>query len=275
MTKFESKTWFELFSIGYFNHEKYNTDIRSKFQAQTLDRITASRDDSSNSIIFYNPITSSYYRPPAFRLDESRLPITNFPNSLQFDGGLDCDLIWDKTGTIHEPLLPVTHVSIKHDDALDRGTTKNITIPVSPIPKCAVSPPPEQTDNGYISTGIPESTPYVIILEFVTTFEKSYEDLIQAVWDDVLPSNLKNAAALDGIPHFLCHYFKVTMDHKGESHKGYINYSPEFGLQFIVRQNARSRKIDFTVPLPDFKQHWTTIIGGDIFFQVITQLDHY
>ena len=56
------------------------------------------------------------------------------------------------------------------------------------------------------------------------------------------------------------------MDHKGEFHKGYINYSPENGFQFIVRRNARSRKVDFSVPLPDFKQHWTTLLGDKRLF---------
>ena len=28
-----------------------------------------------------------------------------------------------------------------------------------------------------------------------------------------------------------------------------------------MRRNARSRKVDFSVPLPDFKQHWTTLLG--------------
>ena len=45
--------------------------------------IAVGRYDRSNSIIFYNPITSSYYRPPDLRLDKSRLPIINFPNSLR------------------------------------------------------------------------------------------------------------------------------------------------------------------------------------------------
>ena len=87
-SKPDSKTWFELFSIGYFNHDTDNAESCSKLQAHTLYGITVGRDDRSNSIIFYDPITSSYYRPPAFRLDESILPITNFPNSLRFDAGL-------------------------------------------------------------------------------------------------------------------------------------------------------------------------------------------
>ena len=107
-SKPDSKTWFELFSIFYFNHDTYNAESRSKLKAHTLDGIAVGQDDRSNYIIFYNPITSSYYRPPYFILDESRLPITNFPNSLRFDGGLNCGLLINKTNPIHEPFPPGT-----------------------------------------------------------------------------------------------------------------------------------------------------------------------
>ena len=68
-SKPDSKTWFELFSKGYFNHDTDKADSYSKLQAHTLDGIAVNRDDRSNSIIFYNPITSGYYRPPALLLD--------------------------------------------------------------------------------------------------------------------------------------------------------------------------------------------------------------
>ena len=134
-SKPNSKTWFELFSIGYYNHDTDNSESRSKLQAHTLDGITVGWDDRYNSIIVYNTITSSYYRPPDFRLDESRLPITNFPNSLIFDGGLTCVLLRNKTDPIHEPFPPGTRASIQHKYILTRGTIKNILIPLSPILK--------------------------------------------------------------------------------------------------------------------------------------------
>ena len=68
-SKPHSKTWFELLSIGYFNHDTDNSESRSKLQAHTLYVIKVGWDDRSNSMIFYNPITSIYYCPPAFRLD--------------------------------------------------------------------------------------------------------------------------------------------------------------------------------------------------------------
>ena len=35
-SKPDSKTWFELFSIGYFNHDIDNAEIRSKLQVPKL-----------------------------------------------------------------------------------------------------------------------------------------------------------------------------------------------------------------------------------------------
>ena len=134
-SKPDSKTWFELFSIGYFNHNTDNANIRSKLQAHTLYGIAVGQDDRSNSIIIYNPITSSYYRPPDFRLNESKLPITNFPHSLRFYGGLNCGLLRNKTDPIHEPFLPGTRVSIQHKDIPTCGTIKNIPISLSLILK--------------------------------------------------------------------------------------------------------------------------------------------
>ena len=147
-----SKIWFQLFYIVYLNHDTDNAESWSKLQAHNLDDTAVSRDDRSNSTIFYNPITSSYYSPPAFQLDGSRLPITNFPNFLSFDGGLTCGLLRNKTDPIYEPFPSGIRVPIQHENNLACGTIKNIPIPVSPILTCAESPPIEQPENGSIST---------------------------------------------------------------------------------------------------------------------------
>ena len=105
--KSDSKTWFELFSVGYFKQEKDNREVRSNTEDQSLDGIAVSRDDRINTIVFYNPLTKSYYRPPAFRLDEGRFPATNFP-SMKYDGGLTCGLYRDHTDPIPESFLPGT-----------------------------------------------------------------------------------------------------------------------------------------------------------------------
>ena len=147
-----SVSWFELFHIGYSNHDTDNAKSRSKLQAHTLDGIAVGQDDRSNSIIFYNPITSSYYCPPDFRLNESRLPITNFPNYLRLDGRLTCSLLRNNTDPIHDPFPTGTRVSIHNKYIPTCSTIKNIPIPLSPILKTAASLVPETLEQESITS---------------------------------------------------------------------------------------------------------------------------
>ena len=126
-----SQTCFELFSIGYFKHVTDNKEVRSNTEGQSLDGIPFGRNDRTNTIVFYNPLTRSYYRPPAFRLSEGRFPATNFP-SLKYDGGLTCGLYQDRTDPIPEPFPPGTRVSINsHDKPSGRGTIQLVPTPWS------------------------------------------------------------------------------------------------------------------------------------------------
>ena len=84
-------------------------------QDRALDGITVGRDNKSNAIILYNPLNYIYYHPPAFHMDESQLPITNFTNSLYFDGGIICILLQNNTDPIHKTIPPGTHTSIQQN----------------------------------------------------------------------------------------------------------------------------------------------------------------
>jgi hypothetical protein len=79
-TKPDASTWFELFSVGFFAQDSDDGDTRTKTQAQTSAGIAVGRDTRANTVVFYNPLTRSYYRPPNFKLDEGRLPLTVFPS---------------------------------------------------------------------------------------------------------------------------------------------------------------------------------------------------
>ena len=268
-TKPDSKTWFELFSIGYFNHTVDNTEIRSKFQSHTLDGIDVDRYYKSNAIIFYNPLTSSYYRLPNVCLDESRLPITNFLNYLRFYGCLACGLLLNITYPIHEPFPPGTCVSIQHNGSLVRGTINNIPLPVSPIIQSDSLLPSNTSDDSSQSSDIPDSSTYVIVLDSGITVKKSYDNLIKLGRNDVSTSqSSENSTTLEVIPDFLPHESKVTMYCKGGFHKVYIHFSPKLWFQFAVRHNLCSRKIYFTILIPDFKQNWTTLVVDAILFYV-------
>lgn len=216
----DPRTWFELFSVGYFNHDTDNAELRSKTQAQTLDGIAVGRDDRSNTVIFYNPVSRSYYRPPAFRLDEGRHPATNFPKSLKFDGGLTCGLLRYKTDPVPEPFPPGTRVDITHNDAKVKGTIQNIPLPTSPAfvstrdSSHASSPAQTQDSAQAPSPAQTNDDPpplYVVALDDGTTIERTYEDLIKDSLPTVSsPSTTPSTPILEGIPSFLRHDSKVT-----------------------------------------------------------------
>ena len=56
----------------------------------------------------------------------------------------------------------------------------------------------------------------------------------------------------------------MTLDHNGAFHKGYLQHTPDAGFAFVVRRNPRSLRVDWSVPLPDFKQRWTTLVGENV-----------
>ena len=90
------ETWFQLFSVGYFGRDKDSSAQRSKSEDQSLNGIAVGRDDKSNTIVFYNPITKHYSCPPNFKLDEGCFLVTNFPKSVTYTGGLTCGFLRNK-----------------------------------------------------------------------------------------------------------------------------------------------------------------------------------
>jgi len=247
----DSRTWFELFSVGFFSHDTDvpSGDARSKSQAQTLDGIAVGRDSATNTITFYNPITRQYYRPQAFKLDESRLPISMYPKSIHYDGGLTCGLLRYNTDPVPEPFPPGTRVTIQQESHPVRGTIANV--PMSPSPLVQSSAADSES-----------SSMYVIHLDNGTTIEMSYEDLVRLDSPSDLTQTPK-APTFDGLPSFLQQDSKITLDHNGAYHRGYLHYSDQGGFAFVHRKTARSKRIEWSVPLPDLRQNWPTLVGDD------------
>ena len=57
----DATTWFELFSVGFFKHSSSSDGLNSKMQSMSMAGIAVGWDDTSNTILFYNPLTRSYY----------------------------------------------------------------------------------------------------------------------------------------------------------------------------------------------------------------------
>jgi hypothetical protein len=121
----DARTWFELFSIRYFPVEKKAGEKASATQCHTMDGIAVGRDEKSNTIIFYNPLTKSYYSPPTFKLDPSHLPVMLYPKHIRYDGGFICGPLRNRTDPVPEPFPPGTRVEVTVDGDKCKGTIQN------------------------------------------------------------------------------------------------------------------------------------------------------
>ena len=251
-------TWFELFLVRYFDHEVENNASKSKMEVQKLAGIAVDRCDKSNTIKFYNPITKSYYSPPVFKLDESRLPITQFPTKITFDRGLVCGLMRYNTDPVPEPFPPGTRVNVMINGVHKRGTIQHVPMPPSDI----VEPNSIITPEGTIEEDV-SLTKYTLLLDDNTTHEVSFQDLM--LFSHATPVDpTASSSVWAGLPtKYLYQYAKITFEHEGTYHKGYLKNSPEQGFEFIVRRNLRSKKIDFTVSLPNFTHNWTNLLAEE------------
>ena len=80
--KTDSKTWLELFSIGYFNHHIDNTDSKSKIQYHTLDGIAVVGYNNSNSIFFITlSLKATIARPLSALMNQDSPSLTSHISS--------------------------------------------------------------------------------------------------------------------------------------------------------------------------------------------------
>jgi hypothetical protein len=224
----DAMTWFELFSVGYFPVERKSGKSASVSQAQTMDDgIAVGRDDQSNTVLFYNPITKKYYSPPIFKLDQSHLPVMLYPHHIRFDGGFVCGPLRNRTDPIAEPFPPGTRVFLSKGNDKIKGTIQNVPIPLSPI-----------MDSTVVSSadGSSTQTTYTILLDDGTTVECQFKDLIDKV--DAQPVATEgHTNPFAGLPAFLSDGSKVTIDHNGAFQKGFIHYSPSAGFHVAIKRN--------------------------------------
>jgi len=145
-------------------------------------------------------------------------------------------------------------VNIEINESLVRGTIKTGPMVL-----------PTQVHNAALTSpsAAPPSNEYTISLDDGTTNYVKFEGLIEDSSTNNQPSP-EVPASFTGLPHFLQLGSKVTMDHADAFHKGFLSYAKEGGYTFDVRRNSQSQKVEWQVPLPNFKQNWTNLVGEDV-----------
>jgi hypothetical protein len=66
------------------------------------------------------------------------------------------------------------------------------------------------------------------------------------------------------LPHIFKRHSKVTIDHNGAFHKGFLDHTPEGGFRFVAKCNATAKTILWSVPLLDFGREWCSMVADNL-----------
>eukprot|EP00804_Cyclotella_cryptica_P022088 CCRYP_011573-RA/>CCRYP_011573-RA protein AED:0.27 eAED:0.27 QI:0/-1/0/1/-1/1/1/0/654 len=260
-TKPDSSTWFELFSVGFFKMESSSNGKQSKTQSMSLAGIAVGRDDISNTILFYNPLTRSYYRPQAFTLDETRLPLTQWPGLIVPDGSLSCGLPRNNTDPTPEPFPPGTRVTLLRNNDFIRGTIANVPSP----PPSTILRTAAHSNSPSSTSSLPDTSPlYTVLLDNGKTTECDFAELAPSEQQQLTSTSYDQPNPFRSLPSWLQQDSKVTLDCRGAFHKGYLHYCPVWGFLCVVKRTAKSAKLEWSEPLTDLPQHWTTLCADNV-----------
>ena len=98
-------TWFPLFSVCYFHHERDGAVPCFHCQSHTMDGLAIGPSPTSNTMLVYSPQTKQYYEPDSYCLDPYRLPFLVYP-TLKYDEGFFC-LLYRDVNVSTEELYPL------------------------------------------------------------------------------------------------------------------------------------------------------------------------
>ncbi len=225
----DTRTWIPLFSLCYFHHNKDSDASRSKHQAHTMDGIVVGCSSTSNAIMVYNPRNQCYYKPDSYKLDPYHLPSSVYTN-IVYNGGLFVSLHRDDTPQISEPYPPGTRV-IKTDP--DNGIMRSGTVMDIPLD---------------LST----SPHYLVLFDDGTSTSVTTSKMPSLI--SKLEVNVSDTSHL--LPPFLRKNSKITFDHDGQFHKGYLTQSDDGTYYFSYKSHTNKKHAEWSVPLPNLTSTW-------------------
>ena len=236
----DERTWIPLFSLCYFHHTKDGDQSRSKHQAHTMDGIIVGRSPTSNALLVYNPRTKQYYEPDSYRIDSYRLPALVYP-AIRYDGGLFCSLHRDDNPSFEEKYPPGTHV-----ERVDPSTNQLLAGTVMDIP----FPTDVSDPNADIF--------YTVLFDNGTSASVPLSDmssLVPAPPVDIATDNSQDSL----LPPFLRLNSKITYEHDGRYHKGYLGKHDGI-FRFVFKSHVNKRKEDWGVDLPHLPVTWVRYV---------------
>jgi hypothetical protein len=163
--------------------------------------------------------------------------------SIKYNGGLCVSLLRDDNPQFEEKNPPSTRV-----ERINQGTNMLVSGTVMDIPF-----PIEVSGLSEDSTDLP----YTILFDDGTTASTPLSQMA-----GLIPPPPITPSAADGddslLPPFLCLNSRITFEHKGQYHKGYLNQLNGV-YQFSYKSHINKRKEDWGVPLPNLPSTWVDI----------------
>ena len=238
----DERTWFPLFSVCYFHHERDGDVPRSHCQSHTMDGIAIGRSPTSNALLVYNPRTKRYYEPDSYRLDPYRLPSSVYP-SLKYDGGLFCSLLRDEGVLVEEPYPPGTRV-----ERMDLTTNMLLAGTVMDIP---------------ILTDTSGAPSYQILFDNGTSASVPFSEMASSIPTAPIPvsdtSDISPVGSSALLPPFLSVNGRITYEHEGAYHKGYLTRTSSGTYRFSFKTHVKKKSEDWGVDLPNLPYNWVDL----------------
>ena len=187
-----------------------------------MDGIVLGCSPTSNAILVYNPCNQRYYEPDSYKIDPYRLPPSVYP-TIKYNGGSFVLLHRDGTPTISRVL------------AIDPSLGQSLAGTVMDIP--------------FDPTSSPQ---YLIIFDNGTT---------RAVLAANMPSLIPEPAPVLSdsthlLPPFLQPGCKITYEHEGHLHKGFLGQSLDGIFRFSFKSHINKKSEDWGVLLPNLTSTW-------------------
>ncbi len=207
--------------------------------AHTMDGVVIGRSPTSNALLVYNPRNRQYYEPGNYRLYCYRLPGSVFP-SLRYNGGLFCSLLRDDNPPFEEKYPPGTRVK-QVDPATTMllvGTVMDIPFPLDTLGDASIQNYTVLFDNG-TSASIPLEQMASLIPPPPVALDDS-------------------DAATSLLPPFLRVNSKITFEHEGQYHKGFLGLRDGV-YRFVYKSHVNKRKEDWSIPLPNLPSTWVDL----------------
>jgi hypothetical protein len=190
-----------------------------------MDGIVVGHSPTSNTLLVYNPRTKQYYKPDNYRIDSYCLPTLVNPD-IKYDSGLFCYLLRDDNPLMEEKYPPGTRVG-----RMDTSTNILVAGTVMDFP---------------ISQTMTES---LVELSYTILFDNGMTSSVPlSEMASIIPSPPVQEETPAGgnhlLPPFLQLNSKITYEHDGHYHKGFLGIRNGV-YRFMYKSHVNKRKEDW------------------------------